>query len=150
MDLRSALGAQRALGEAHLARASKRTSKNTGWGHSPLSARACGLAPAAVGVGGSHAPAAQTPLVVDWGGGLSLATGMQACKSEASKNTAKRAPKLHKFSHFFLPIRGGWWSCDFVAPQAGSTALGIHGADSTALKVVSRIGADRDRTDRQY
>jgi hypothetical protein len=48
---------------------------------------------------------------------------------------AKRAPKLHHFSHFFIPVRGGWRSCDFVAPQAGSTALGNHGAESNALKM---------------
>jgi hypothetical protein len=52
-----------------------------------------------------------------------------------SKNIAKRAPELHHFSYFLLPVRGGWRSCDFVAPQAGSMALGIHGADSNALKM---------------
>jgi hypothetical protein len=61
----------------------------------------------------------------------------KASMQKRSKNNAKRAPELHHFSHFFLPVRGGWrWrSCDFVAPQAGSTALGIHGADSNALKM---------------
>jgi hypothetical protein len=45
-----------------------------------------------------------------------------------SENNAKRAPELHPFPHLFSP-------CDFVAPQGGSTALGIHGADSNALKM---------------
>jgi hypothetical protein len=39
------------------------------------------------------------------------------------------------FAFFFLPVRDGWRSCDFVAPQAGSMALDIHGADSNALKM---------------
>jgi hypothetical protein len=52
-----------------------------------------------------------------------------------SKNNAKRAPELHHFSHYFLPVRGGSRSFGFIAPQAGSAALGIHGADSNALKM---------------
>jgi hypothetical protein len=56
-------------------------------------------------------------------------------QKKRSKNNAKRAPKLHHFSHVFLPVRGGWWSCDLVAPEAGSTAIGIHGTDSNALKM---------------
>jgi hypothetical protein len=40
-----------------------------------------------------------------------------------SKNSAKRALELHQFPHFFLPVRDGWRSCDFDAPQAGSMAL---------------------------
>jgi hypothetical protein len=65
-----------------------------------------------------------------------------------SKNSAKRAPELHQFSHFFLP---------FDAPQAGSMALGIHGADSNAQNMAFERGseaADRERPhaqiDRQY
>ena len=56
----------------------------------------------------------------------------KASMQKRSKNNAKRAPELHHFSHCF---RGGWRSCVFAAPQAGSTALGIHGADSNALKM---------------
>jgi hypothetical protein len=58
----------------------------------------------------------------------------QACKSEA-KIMQREHPNCTIFSHFFLPVRGGWRSCDFAAPQASSTALGIHGADSNALKM---------------
>jgi hypothetical protein len=59
----------------------------------------------------------------------------KAKMQKRSKNNAKRAPELHNFSHILLPPRGGWRSCDFVAPQAGSTAIGIHGTDSNALKM---------------
>jgi hypothetical protein len=58
----------------------------------------------------------------------------QACRSEA-KIMQREHPNCTIFSHFPLPVRGGWRSCDFVAPQAGSMALGIHGADSNALKM---------------
>jgi hypothetical protein len=47
--------------------------------------------------------------------------------------------RIAPFSGFFLSLYavvGGWRSCDFVAPQAaGPTALGIHSADSNALKM---------------
>ena len=57
----------------------------------------------------------------------------RACKSEA-KIMQREHPNCTIFRIFFSLARGGWQSCDFVAPQAGSTALGIHGADSNALK----------------
>jgi hypothetical protein len=60
----------------------------------------------------------------------------KASMHKRSKNNAKRAPKIAPFFAFFSSVRGGWRSYDFVAPQAGSTALGIHGADSNALKMV--------------
>jgi hypothetical protein len=44
-------------------------------------------------------------------------------------------PNCTLFRICFLSVRRGWRSCDFVAPQAGSTALGTHGADSNALKM---------------
>jgi hypothetical protein len=50
----------------------------------------------------------------------------QACKSEA-QIMQREHPNCTIFRIFFLPVRGGWRSCDFVAPQAGSTALGIRG-----------------------
>jgi hypothetical protein len=53
-------------------------------------------------------------------------------KSEA-KIMQREHPNCTLFRIFFLSVRGGWRSCDFVAPQAGSMALGIHGADSNAL-----------------
>jgi hypothetical protein len=55
-----------------------------------------------------------------------------------SKNNAMRAPKLRYEFPFFAPCTRGLVSevaCDFVPPQAGSTALGIHSADSNALKM---------------
>jgi hypothetical protein len=45
---------------------------------------------------------------------------------------------LHHFSHFFslcALVGGAAISNDFVAPQAGSAAIGIHGMDSNALKM---------------
>jgi hypothetical protein len=58
--------------------------------------------------------------------------GMQ----KRSTNNAKRAPELHHFSHF-LPGYAvvGEAAISLVAPQTSSTALGIHGADSNALKM---------------
>jgi hypothetical protein len=66
------------------------------------------------------------------GGGAS-----QTHRTREAKIMQREHPncELHHFPHFFLPVRGGWRSCDFVAPQAGSTALDIHGPDSNALKM---------------
>jgi hypothetical protein len=54
-----------------------------------------------------------------------------------SKNNAKRAPELHHFRIVFLlyAVVGGA-AISLRRAQAGSpTALGIHGADSNALKM---------------
>jgi hypothetical protein len=59
----------------------------------------------------------------------------QACKIEAKANKTQREHPNCTICRIFSPVRGGWRSCDFVAPQAGSTALGIHGADSNAVKM---------------
>jgi hypothetical protein len=59
----------------------------------------------------------------------------QACKSEA-KIMQREHPNCTIFRIIFsLYAVVGEASLGFIAPQAGSTALGIHGADSNALKM---------------